>query len=111
MWLEGAFIHEVDISRDLQKAVSWYLICNGTIVEVLILPVVLDWWELVYTHENGEPQKGLHLFYAYLRPLGELLTSHDVLGVPITLSHHQRHQLISEEYLGDSGMAVVETYW
>ena len=49
----------MDISRDLQVAVSWYPISNGTIVEVLILPVVLDSRELVDTHENGESQKGL----------------------------------------------------
>ena len=50
-------------------------------------------------------------FYGDLRPLGELLTSHDVLGIPITLGHHQRRQLVSEEDLEDlsgvSGMAVV----
>ena len=71
-------------------------------MEVLILlPVVLDGWELIDAHENGEPQKGLHLFYSDLRPLSELLTSHDVLGIPVTLSHHQRHQLVSEEDLED----------
>ena len=108
-WLEGAIVHKVDISGDLQKAVSWYAVCNGTIVEVVILlPVVLDCWELVDLHENGEHQKGLHLFYGDLRPLGKLFTSHDVFSVPITFSHHQRHQLISEEDLKDlSGTAVV----
>ena len=78
-------------------------------MEVLpLLPLVLDCWELGYTHENGEPQKGLHLFYSDFRPLCVLLTSHDVLGIPITLGHHQCHQLIREEDLEDlSGMAVV----
>ena len=43
--------------RDLQEAVLWYPIRNGTIVEVL-LPVLFDCRELVDTHENGEPKKG-----------------------------------------------------
>ena len=65
-------------------------------MEVVILPVVLDCGELVDIHEDGEPRKGLYLFYGDLHPLGEFLTFHDILGIPITFSHHQR-QLVSED--------------
>ena len=73
------------------------------------LQVVLDCRELVYAHENGEPQKGLHLFYSDLRPLRKLLTSHDVLGIPITLISviNSSVKKISKTSLGVSGMAVV----
>ena len=73
----------------------------GKVSKELIKTISFKTRELVHSHENGEPQKGLHLFYSDLRPLGELFTSHDVLSVPITFSHHQRHQLVSEEDLED----------
>lgn len=102
----------LEISKKRSRGI---LSAKGTIVEVVILPVVLDCRELVDTHENGEPQKGLHLFYGDLRPLGELLTSHDFLSVPITFSHHQRHQLVSEEDLEDLSGGLWDgccwTYW